>query len=142
MLLASCDAVGGDSRQLGQWIAMPELMHVASLMIGAGIRGESGAAMTSAGQVNAGCMCLCLLQQLLDNALMTPDIKAAVHEQFSQASRAMHTGQAMHIVGLEELILAAIQSGDTTELEEALLCTYRLKTATPAACFSQMVCRY
>jgi geranylgeranyl pyrophosphate synthase len=31
--LACCDAVGGDSQPLLSWLAMPELMHVGSLMV-------------------------------------------------------------------------------------------------------------
>ena len=31
--LACCDVVGGDSRKYVQWLAMPELMHVGSLII-------------------------------------------------------------------------------------------------------------
>ena len=31
--LACCDVVGGDSRKFAQWLAMPELMHVGSLIV-------------------------------------------------------------------------------------------------------------
>lgn len=31
--LACCDVVGGDSRQFVQWLAMPEFMHVGSLIV-------------------------------------------------------------------------------------------------------------
>ena len=133
-LLASCDAVGGDSRAFSDWLAMPELMHIASMVIADGAKGGHGAAQ----RLNAGCMCYSLVQRLLEKVELPLHLKADVYENFFTAMRAGHAGQGMNLAGVSELLPDVIASGDVTELEAAVLCNYRLQTAVPASCFSRM----
>ena len=128
-MLAACDAVGGDSRALSDWIALPELLHVGSTLLG----GASGPH-----EVNAGCMCSSIAQRLLERVRLPAEMRCELYDCYFTALRASQAGQGLEIEGLMGTLPKIVGDGDTEELEEALLCTYRLKTAVPAGALAQM----
>lgn len=132
-MLAACDAVGGDSRALLEWIALPELLHAGSTMVGAG------------DQTNAiaGSTCFTLAQRLLDRVDVPDRAKLDLYDHYFAAVRSAQVGQGLEggDGGKEEfmtLLQKAVGDGNTEQLEAALLCTYRLKTGTPAGALMQI----
>ena len=130
-MLAACDAVGGDSRALTEWIALPELIHVGSTMVGgAGQQPESA---------TAGSACFVLAQRLLDRVDIPDGAKLALYDHYFAAVRSAQVGQGLDDSESSKALLPkVVGDGNTEELEAALLCTYRLKTGVPAGAMAQI----
>jgi hypothetical protein len=103
--LACCDAVGGDSQPLLSWLALPELMHVGSLMVDdvedrSTVRRGGPAAHTLFGEpltINAGTLCYFLPQIFLAQSTMPPAQQLRIYELYFEAVRAAHAGQALDL---------------------------------------------
>ena len=112
---------------------MPELLHAASLVMAEGAKDKDTR------NLSAGCMCYTLVQQLLDSVqLPSYANKAQICENFHVAVRAGHAGQGLALAGVGALVDGVVADGDTSQLEAAVLCNYRLQTAVPAACFAKI----
>lgn len=144
--LACCDVVGGDSREFVHWLAMPELMHVGSLIVddvqdGSTIRRGGPACHVVYGNalaINAGTSCYFMGQRLLHSSKVSPADKLRLYDLYFEALRAGHAGQAADIEGLDDYLPHAVSTGDTTILEARLLAVHRLKTAAPAGSLARM----
>ena len=144
--LACCDVVGGDSRHYARWLAMPELMHVGSLIIddvqdrSTWRRGGSTCHIIYGEPlaINAGTACYFMGQKLIVNKNNTPEEQIRLYDLYFQALRAGHAGQAMDIEGPADLMPAAVQSGDCEALVQRVLAIHRLKTAAPAGALARM----
>ena len=144
--LACCDAVGGDSREYAQWLAMPELLHVGSLIVddvqdrSANRRGGPTAHLVYGEPlaINAGTACYFLTQKLLVGPVATDAMKVRLYDLYFQAMRAGHAGQALDLAGLADELPGVVTSGDAAELERRVLAIHRLKTAAPADCLARM----
>jgi geranylgeranyl pyrophosphate synthase/predicted secreted hydrolase len=144
--LACCDVVGGDSRDYAHWLAMPELMHVGSLIIDdvqdrSAIRRGGPACHVTYGEalaINAGTSCYFMGQKLLHGTRVSPSDKLRLYDLYFEALRAGHAGQAADIAGLDDELPHAVETGDTTVLESRLLAIHRLKTAAPAGALARM----
>ncbi len=144
--LACCDVVGGDSRRYVQWLAMPELMHVGSLIVddvqdkSTVRRGGPTCHMVhgDALAINAGTACYFMGQQVLTGTEVSDATKLRLYDLYFEALRAGHAGQAADITGLDEYMPNAVETGDNTELESRILSVHRLKTAAPAGALSRM----
>lgn len=144
--LACCDVVGGDSREFAQWLAMPELMHTGSLIVddvqdrsdvrrgGPTCHLEYGDAIA----INAGTACYFLGQKLLMSENVSAQNRLRLYDFYFAALRAGHSGQALDIGGIDDLMPAAVASGDAQAVEERVLAVHRLKTAIPAASLARM----
>lgn len=144
--LACCDVVGGDSRNFVQWLAMPELMHVGSLIVddvqdrstvrrgGPPCHAIYGDALA----INAGTAAYFMGQKLLVSSDVSTADKLRLYDTYFEALRAGHAGQAADIDGLDHHMPSAVESGDNRKLEEAVLAVHRLKTAAPAGALSRM----
>ncbi|MCA9515151.1 MAG: polyprenyl synthetase family protein [Myxococcales bacterium] len=144
--LACCDVVGGDSRDYVHWLAMPELMHVGSLIVddvqdrstvrrgGPTCHEAHGDALA----INAGTSCYFMGQHLLSGTQVSNVAKLALYDLYFEALRAGHAGQAADIEGLDDFVPKAIETGDTRDLESRVLAIHRLKTAAPAGALSRM----
>ena len=144
--LACCDIVGGDSRDYVKWLAMPELMHVGSLIVddvqdksdwrrgGPACHLVYGEALA----INSGTAGYFIGQQLLQN----PDLSSAetvrVYELYFEALRAGHAGQALDLLGPMDAVPGAVETGRIDFLEQRVLAIHRLKTAAPAAALARM----
>jgi geranylgeranyl pyrophosphate synthase len=144
--LACCEVVNGDSRKIVRWLAMPELLHVGSLIVDdvedqSAVRRGGPACHVLYGEplaINAGTAAYFLAQGLL----VQPDISDArlvrLYDLYFEAMRAGHAGQALDLDGPVDLVPHAVETGDARALEERILTTHRLKTAVPAASLARM----
>ncbi len=144
--LACCDVVGGDSRKYIHWLAMPELMHVGSLIVDdvqdrSNVRRGGPACHVVHGDalaINAGTSCYFMGQHLLQGTDVSNVDKLALYDLYFEALRAGHAGQAADIEGLWSYLPKAVESGDVSELESRVLAIHRLKTAAPAGALARM----
>jgi len=144
--LACCDVVGGDSREFVHWLAMPELMHVGSLIVddvqdrsvirrgGPTCHLVHGDALA----INAGTSCYFMGQHLLRGTQVSNADKVRLYDLYFEALRAGHAGQAADIEGLDDYVPHAVATGETEELEARVLAIHRLKTAAPAGALARM----
>ncbi|AKF05864.1 polyprenyl synthetase family protein [Sandaracinus amylolyticus] len=144
--LACCDVVGGDSRKYVRWLAMPELMHTGSLIVddvqdrsevrrgGPTCHAVHGDAIA----INSGTAAYFLGQKLLRDEAMSSARQVRIYDLYFEALRAGHGGQALDLAGLHQFVPAAVESGDSADLEERVLAIHRLKTAAPAAALARM----
>jgi geranylgeranyl pyrophosphate synthase/predicted secreted hydrolase len=144
--LACCDVVGGDSRKYAQWLAMPEFMHVGSLLVD-DIQDQSelrrggkcahllfGEALT----INAGTAAYFMCERLLKAPDLTAEQLNKVYQLYFSALRAGHAGQGLDINGLDYMMDGVVESGSGDLLEERVLGIHRLKTAVPAGTLARM----
>ena len=150
LLLACCEAVGGDSRVFRKMLAVPEIVHAGSLIIddiedesitrrgGPACHVEFGQALA----LNAGNAAYFIAPEILmsfEPVRRRPDdTRLKLYELYFRAMREAHAGQAMDLEGVHDLMPAAVSTGDVRRLEERILTCYRLKTGVPAACFAAM----
>lgn len=140
------DIVGGDSRKFVEWIALPELMHVGSLIVddvedkSVTRRGGPTAHMIygEAQALNSGTAAYFIGTHLLDSKLVSDRDRIRTYDLYFEALRAGHAGQALDIDGFEHLMPAVVESGDSALLEERVMAVHRLKTAAPAGCLARM----
>jgi geranylgeranyl pyrophosphate synthase/predicted secreted hydrolase len=144
--LVCCDAVGGDSRKYVRWLALPELMHVGSLIIddiedGSSWRRGGPAAHVMYGVplcINAGTACFFQGQKTLVGPQMSAADKLRLYDLYFEALRAGHAGQALDLDGFGHVLDALVEAGDGAEIERRVLALHRLKTAAPAAALARM----
>ncbi len=144
--LACCDIVGGDSRDFVQWLAMPEFMHVGSLIVddvqdGSDVRRGGPTCHQVYGQahaINAGTAAYFMGQKLLRSDRLSTSDQLRLYDLYFEALRAGHAGQALDIEGFDDLMDDCVARGDGDELERRILAIHRLKTAAPAAALARM----
>jgi len=144
--LACCDVVGGDSREFVQWLAMPELLHVGSLIVDdvedrSTVRRGGPTTHLIYGEplaINAGSACYFMGQKLLVGPKMSDTMKLRLYDLYFQALRAGHAGQAFDLEGPADMMDAAVAQGDWQAIERRVLCVHRLKTAVPAGTLARM----
>jgi len=145
-VLASMDVVGGDSHKFRHWLGLAELLHVGSLIVddvedrseirrgGPSCHKLHGEALA----INAGSACYFLGLLPLRTDPLRPEQVARIYDAFFQALRAAHAGQALDIDGLQSLMPAVVESGDTRGLERRVLAIHRLKSAVPPGALARM----
>lgn len=144
--LACCDVVGGDSRDFVQWLAMPEMMHVGSLIVDdvqdrSEIRRGGKTCHLIYGEpvaINAGTAAYFITQKLLITDNISDARKLELYDLYFQAMRAGHAGQAIDLSDPSDLLPAVVETGDATALEARILACHRLKTAVPAGSLARM----
>jgi geranylgeranyl pyrophosphate synthase/predicted secreted hydrolase len=144
--LACCDVVGGDSRRFSEWLAMPELIHVGSLIVddvedGSTVRRGGPAAHMVYDQaitINAGTAAYFMGERLLTRSLVKDSDKLRLYDLYFEAMRAGHAGQALDLTGLHTFVPAVLESGESSLLEKRVTAVHRLKTAAPAASLARM----
>jgi geranylgeranyl pyrophosphate synthase/predicted secreted hydrolase len=146
-LILCIDAVGGHGANFRHWLAMPEIMHVGSLIVD-DIQDESESRrggptchklFGSPIAINAGTAAYFLgLHILQARTDLTPAKRLKLYQLYVLTLRAGHSGQAFDIYGLAHIMDKAVVSGDCTELKKAIVCTHRLKSAVPAGNLARM----
>jgi len=146
--LLCIDCVGGNSIKYKHWLAMPEMMHVGSLIVDdiqdkSEIRRGGPSCHVVHGDaiaINAGTAAYFLSIHILQS--LTPDLdvrtRNRLYEIYFLTLRAGHCGQAFDIYGLDYLMDEAVRTGDSVRLEKSVACTHRLKSAVPAGCLARM----
>jgi geranylgeranyl pyrophosphate synthase/predicted secreted hydrolase len=145
-LLACVDVVKGDSRKFVKWLAIPELMHVGSLIVDdvqdkSVVRRGKPTAHVLYGEpisINAGTYAYFLAQKALVAVDVTPEARIKLYDLYFEAMRAGHAGQALDLDGPTEMMAGVVASGDSSKLESRILGTHRLKTAAPAGALARM----
>jgi geranylgeranyl pyrophosphate synthase/predicted secreted hydrolase len=144
--ITCCDIVGGDSRDFVRWLALPEMMHVGSLIVddvqdrSVVRRGGQAAHLIygDAQAINSGTAAYFLGNHLINSGKLSDRDKVRVYELYFEALRAGHAGQAIDLDGFDDVLPRVVESGDARELERRVLAVHRLKTAAPAACLARM----
>jgi len=144
--LACCDIVGGNSQKAISWLALPELIHVGSMIVDdvedqSLIRRGGPACHILHGEaiaINAGSACYFLGEIIVDHAKLNDKQKVQIYKAYFDALRAAHTGQALDLAGLDYLMPQIIETGNGKLLEERVISIHRLKTAAPASYLAQM----
>jgi geranylgeranyl pyrophosphate synthase/predicted secreted hydrolase len=144
--LACCDVVEGDSRKFVQWLAMPELLHVGSLIVDdvqdrSTVRRGGPAAHITYGEplaINSGTASYFLTQKLLHSDELSPRQKLGLYDLYFECMRAGHAGQAIDLDGLHAALDLAAETGDAATLEKRVLNVHRLKAGVPAGCLARM----
>jgi geranylgeranyl pyrophosphate synthase len=144
--LACIDAVGGDSDEFAEWLAVPELLHTGSLIVDdledRSIMRRGGPACHEiygeALAINAGNAAYFLGQVLMDDSKLTDAQKLRLYSLYFEALRAAHAGQAIDIDGLDALMTPVVESGDGESLERRVLAIHRLKSAVPVRSLAMM----
>lgn len=144
--LVCCDVVRGDSRKFSQWLAMPEFLHVGSLIVDdvqdkSKIRRGGPTVHETYGDgiaINSGTAAYFLTQHLLQSREISPAQRLELYDLYFEAMRAGHAGQALDIAGFSQYLPAVAKTGDTQELIAGVLACHRLKTAAPAAALARM----
>jgi geranylgeranyl pyrophosphate synthase len=144
--LLCCDVAGGDSRKYIQWLAMPEFLHVGSLIVddvedGSGVRRGGPTCHELYGvpiAINTGTAAYFMGQKLLFSEDASAETRVRLYDLYFEAMRAGHAGQAMDLDGFDDAVEAAVETGDAGTLERRLSAMHRLKTAAPAAALARM----
>lgn len=145
--LACCDIVGGNSQRAIDWLALPEMMHVGSLIVDdvedqSDVRrgGPSCHKLYSEPvAINAGTACYFLGQIVIYQADELEDSKKLrIYDLYFEALRAAHAGQALDIHGLDYMMAQVVEEGAGRVLEERILAIHRLKSAAPASLLAQV----
>jgi geranylgeranyl pyrophosphate synthase/predicted secreted hydrolase len=145
--LACCDLVGGNSQRAKDWLALPELMHVGSLIVD-DVEDQSDVRRggptchklyNEAVAINAGSACYFLGQIVIYKADELEDAKKIrIYNLYFEALRAAHAGQALDIHGLSYMMNEVVEQGAGRLLEERILAIHRLKSAAPASYLAQI----
>ncbi|WP_236980571.1 polyprenyl synthetase family protein [Membranihabitans maritimus] len=145
-LLACCDLVGGDSQRIQKWLALPELLHVGSLIVDdvedkSDIRRGKPSCHKIYGEptaINAGSACYFIVQIIIYSEFLDPEIRLKVYNLFFEALRAAHAGQALDIHGLDYMMTDVVESDQGDLLLERITAIHRLKSAAPASYLAQI----
>lgn len=144
--LACIDVVGGDSRKFLHWLAIPELLHVGSLIVDdvedrSTIRRGGPTCHVLHGEpraINAGTAAYFLSEPPVHADDVPAESKLAIYRFYFDALRAGHAGQALDLADVRALVEAAVQSGQMQALEQHVLAVHRLKTAIPAGMLARI----
>lgn len=144
--ITCCDIVGGDSRKFIDWIALPELMHVGSLIVDdvedkseTRRGGKTAHLIYGDGQaINSGTAAYFIGIHLLNSDWVSDADQIKIYQLYFEALRSGHAGQAIDIDGQDHMMPGVVESGDSALLEERVLAVHRLKTAAPAGCLARI----
>jgi geranylgeranyl pyrophosphate synthase/predicted secreted hydrolase len=148
-VLACMDVVGGDSQAFLPWLALPELLHVGSLIIddvqdhsnvrrgGPTLHRLYGNALA----INVGCASYFLAMIPIAASRLEATERVAIYEAYFEAMRAGHAGQAFDLDGLAHLMPDVVETGDGALLEQRVLAAHRLKSAAPPGALARMAAR-
>jgi geranylgeranyl pyrophosphate synthase/predicted secreted hydrolase len=147
--LACCDVVGGDSRRAARWLGLLEILHTGSLIVDdvedrSVVRRGGPAAHVIFGEalsINSGSAAYFMGQGLgtdSERKEPTAEEKLKVYDLYFEGMRAAHAGQALDIAGVNDLLEAVEESGDTRTLEAHILGVHRLKTGAPCGGLARM----
>ncbi|MEZ4321664.1 MAG: polyprenyl synthetase family protein [Myxococcota bacterium] len=149
LLEACCEAVGGDFTPYESLLALPELIHVGSLIVddvqdaSTVRRGGPCAHVTygSALAVNAGTGAYFLAEHALAVAPLEVGQRDRIRGLMFEAFRGAHVGQALDLGGLDEVADAVLDGRrPPNDLVREVEVVHWLKAALPAAAFARVGC--
>lgn len=139
--LACCDIVGGNSQEAIEWLSLPELMHVGSLIVDdvqdkSDIRRGKPSCHKIYGEaiaINAGSAAYFIGQISVYNADIPDAKKLRIYHKYFETLRAAHSGQALDLYGLDYMMEEVVEKGKGDLLTQRSLAIHRLKSAAPAS---------
>lgn len=139
--LACCDIVGGNSQEAIEWLSLPELMHVGSLIVDdvqdqSDIRRGKPTCHKIYGEpiaINAGSAAYFIGQISVYNADIPDAKKLKIYHMYFETLRAAHSGQALDLYGLDYMMDDVVENGKGDLLVERSIAIHRLKSAAPAS---------
>ncbi len=140
--IACADVVGGNSQKAIDWLALPELMHVGSLIVDdvqdrSHIRRGGPAAHKIHGEataINSGTACYFIGQICIYEADLSAEKKVQIYNWYFETMRACHSGQAMDIYGLDYKMPEVLNDDKAARLLcRSVYSIHRLKSAAPAS---------
>lgn len=139
--LACCDIVGGNSQEAIEWLSLPELMHVGSLIVDdvqdrSDIRRGQPSCHKIYGEpiaINAGSAAYFIGQISVYNADIEDAKKLRIYHMYFETLRAAHSGQALDLYGLDYMMDDVVENGKGDLLVQRSLAIHRLKSAAPAS---------
>ena len=139
--MACVDAVGGDSQKYVEWMALPELMHVGSLIVddvqdkstirrgGPSVHVLHGDAIA----INSGNAAYFIGQTCIYHGEGSDKKKNRVYSCYFEGMRASHSGQALDIHGLDYMIPMALKDDAVAKLlPKRVVSIHRLKSGAPS----------
>jgi geranylgeranyl pyrophosphate synthase/predicted secreted hydrolase len=147
-VLLCIDSVGGNSEPNRHLLAMPELMHVGSLIVD-DIQDKSDERRGgpschkiygNAVAINAGTSAYFMSMHILNikTHWLSDPVRRRLYDTFMLTLSAGHSGQAFDINGLDYMMPEVVESGDGAKLCSAIKCTHLLKSGVPAGCLARM----
>jgi geranylgeranyl pyrophosphate synthase len=138
--------VGGDSRDFVQWIAVPELMHVGSLIADdvqdkSTVRRGGPTAHLIYGEaqaINSGTAGYFIGTGHLKHNKLSASAQRSLYELYFDVLRAGHAGQALDLDGFTAVVAETVKTGEPSLIESRVLAVHRLKTGVPAGCLARM----
>ncbi|MBA3661550.1 MAG: polyprenyl synthetase family protein [Gammaproteobacteria bacterium] len=147
-LLACCSAVGGDFKPYLPLLALPELLHVGSLIIDdiedqSELRRGGPTCHKIYGTptaINAGSIAYFIPQLLYEHYRYLPyETQCHLYELYFQAVRTAHIGQALDIADCEKLIHDILMGTEApAKLESRVLAIHRMKAGLVAEGLARM----
>ncbi len=143
----ACELVGGDPAVTERWIAVPELMHVGSLIVD-DIQDQS--TQRRGGPcahrvygvpqcINAGTMAYFIAERAIRRLDLTERQRSRLYYLYVLCLRSAHAGQALDIHGLHHLLGPAAEAPvHADRLEVALENVHLLKSGVPAGTAARM----
>jgi len=139
--LACCDIVGGNSQEAIEWLSLPELMHVGSLIVDdvqdqSDIRRGEATCHKIYGEpiaINAGSAAYFIGQISVYNADISDAKKLRIYHMYFETLRAAHSGQALDLYGLDYMMEDVVENGKGDLLIKRSIAIHKLKSAAPAS---------
>lgn len=146
VLVAACQLAGGDFTNHKNWLAVPDLMHTASLIIDdvqdkSLIRRGGPACHILFGEphaINCGTAAYGLFHVILKQSNLSLVDCCRIYDLYFDTYRAAHAGQAIDIDGHLEAMAAALENKDFNHLTKRVLAGHRLKSGIPFASAARM----
>ena len=139
--IACADAVGGYSQKAIDWMALPELLHVGSLIVDdvqdkSLVRRGGPAAHVIHGEalaINSGTAAYFIGQSCIYYGDQSNETKVKIYDCYFEAMRASHSGQAFDIYGLDYMMQRALKDDSYAKLlPHRVLAIHRLKSGAPS----------
>ena len=145
-LLLCIAAVGGDPNKFEDFLAFPELIHTASLIVddvedNSSIRRGAKTCHSIYGlstAINAGTAAYFAPETLLKRAPISQENLLEIYQLYFLFLRGGHVGQGLDIQGLRHTIPECLETGDFQKLWDSLLAIHRLKSGLPASIAARM----
>jgi len=144
ILQVSCEAAGHQFTEFKNWLALPEIIHVGSLIIddiqdSSKIRRGGMACHLIYGigpAINSGTFAYFIGQKLIEKTALDNRKKLAIYQEYMTLLREAHIGQGLDIVGLD-LVLADIGTNPDA-LVDAVMDIHWRKSGVVFGSFSRM----
>ncbi|MDR4517121.1 MAG: polyprenyl synthetase family protein [Nitrosomonas sp.] len=144
ILQVSCEAIGNQFDEYLDWLALPEIMHVGSLIIddvqdSSEIRRGGKACHLIYGTgaaINAGTFAYFIGQKLIENSVLEDQRKLALYQEYMSLLLNAHIGQGLDIEGLKLVLEDSGSSTDT--VFNTVMDIHKRKSGIPFGSFARM----